>query len=89
MSGEIRPEKSILVGDDSVKSEAIFLKPLSIEYEIILKWKLISKDFKDNGELILKVQPDIQYESEKKFTEDPTRVGIVEGGIEDYIDNAE
>lgn len=89
MTGKIIPKKSILVGDDSLSSEDIFLKPLSKEYVIIIRWKLISKDFKDNGELIIKVQPEIIYENREILIEDPTKLGIVEGEIEDYIDDVE
>ena len=89
MTGKIIPKKSILVGDDSLRSEDIFLKPLAQEYEIIINWKLISKDYKANGKLKIKVQPEIIYENKEILIEDPIKVGIIEGEIEDYIDDAE
>ncbi len=85
MSGKIIPTESILVGDDTFRSEDIYLRPLPEEYDIKIKWKLISKDFKDNGELTLKVKPNIIFENKEVLVEDPLRLGIKEGEIEDYL----
>ena len=86
MTGKIIPINPILVGDDIFRSEDIFLKPLSKEYDLKIEWKLISKDFKDNGELILKVLPNIITESKEVLIENPTKLGIKEGEIEDYLE---
>jgi hypothetical protein len=89
MTGKIIPNNTILVGGDTLSSEDIFLKPFPKEYDVKIEWKLISKDFKDNGELILKIRPDIVLESKEVLIEDPTKLGIIEGEIEDYFEGDE
>jgi hypothetical protein len=85
MTGKIIPKKNILVGDDILKSENIFLKPAPKDLKIIIRWKLLSKYFKDNGELILNIKSDIETDYKTILVEDPLKVRIVEGEIEDYI----
>lgn len=85
MTGKIIPNDSILVGDDTFRSEDIYLKPFPKEYDIKIEWKLISKDFKDNGELILKVRPNIITESKELHVENPTKLGFREDEIEEYL----
>jgi hypothetical protein len=84
MSGKIIPKKSILVGGDTLRSEDIFIKPFPKESEILIKWKLISKDFKDNGELVIKVIPNIDIAYKTFLVEDPLKVRIDDGEIEDF-----
>ncbi|MES2618116.1 MAG: hypothetical protein V4613_09560 [Bacteroidota bacterium] len=61
IGGEVIPLTStILVGDDKYISDEIFLKPYPKEYEIIVEWKLISNDYKQQGELKILVNPYIE-----------------------------
>ena len=76
MSGKVVPRKSILVGDDVFSSDDIFIKPFPKEYEILVKWKLISKDFKDEGTLKLIVKPEFERKYNEILVEDPLQVGI-------------
>jgi len=85
LCGKIIPKKSILVGDDNIKSEEIFIKPFPKELEILIKWRLISKDFKDDGELLIKVLPDIEIESKTILIEDELKARFEDSEIEDYI----
>jgi hypothetical protein len=85
MSGKIIPKKSILVGDDTLRSEDIYIKPFPKVLEIVIKWKLISKNFKDSGELLIKVVPDITNEYKTILVEDRLKVGLVEESITDFI----
>ncbi len=85
MSGKITPKKSILVGEDSLSSEDIYIKPFPKESEIILKWKLISKDFKDEGILTIKVIPDLQIKTNEIHVNNPLKVGTTTSKIEDCI----
>ncbi len=87
MTGKIIPEKSILVGDDSFASDDIFIKTEAKETTIILKWKLISKDYKDGGDLTLNIKPDIKIIYKTIRVEDPLKVGLVEDEIEEVIIN--
>ncbi len=86
MSGKVVPKKNILVGDDTFSCDDFFIKPLPKEYEIILNWKLISKDFKDEGKLKILVKPEFERKYEEILVEDPLKVGIKENkSIEELI----
>lgn len=83
---KIIPQKKILVGDDTFTSDEFYIKPKSEEYEIEVNWKLISKDFKDEGILKLLVKPEIERKIIHKDVEDPKEVGEEFQGIEDFIE---
>ncbi len=85
LSGKLIPRKSILVGDDTFSSERIYIKSSPKESEIFIKWKLLSKDFKKEGILTIKVKPNVSTKYEDILVEDPLKVKTVEGEIEDYI----
>ncbi|WP_428225295.1 hypothetical protein [Flavobacterium sp.] len=85
MTGKIVPRKSILVGDDTFKSDDIYLKPSHKESKIVIKWKLISKSFKQEGDLLINVKPDIETIYKDILIEDPLKVRTEESEIEDYI----
>lgn len=89
MSGTLIPKKNILVGDDTFVSDNIFLKPVPKKSKILIKWKLISKSFKQEGNLTINVNPDIEITHKDILTEDPLQVGIKESDIEDYISEKE
>lgn len=57
------PRNTVLVGDDSFITDEIFIKPLPTSYPIIVKWKLISRDFQDNGHLTINVEPHVTERS--------------------------
>jgi len=85
LTGTIIPQKTILVGDDTFNSDKFYIKPFPKHYEIIVVWKLISKDFKDEGELKILVNSDIEVERKTVLIEDPLKVRIVESEIEDLF----
>lgn len=85
LSGKLIPRKSILVGDDTFSSDRIYIKTHPQESEILIKWKLLSKDFKNEGVLTIKVKPNIVTKYEDVIVEDFLEVKTVEGEIEDYI----
>ncbi len=86
MSVKVVPQKNILVGDDIFTSDSIYIKPSATNYEIIVNWKLISKDFKDEGKLKIIVNPEFEKNYKSIIVEDPKQVGIKEGDkIEDVI----
>ncbi|MCF1716841.1 hypothetical protein L0U88_19520 [Flavihumibacter sp. RY-1] len=82
---KINPKKPILVGDDILLSDTIFIKPKHDKQVITLKWKLLSKDFKDTGQLFINVDTHIEVINRTELVEDPFEVGIVEGAIEDCV----
>lgn len=55
---EIEPRKKILVGDDSFGSEPLFLKAITENITLKLNWKLVSRNYKENGTLTLHIKPD-------------------------------
>lgn len=85
MSGKLIPHNPILVGDDSYRSDTIYMKPVPQEYSIPLRWKLIARDFKEEGELTIIVKPKIEIEYNSILVDDPTQVRVEKGEIEDVI----
>ncbi|MBW1656890.1 hypothetical protein [Flavobacterium quisquiliarum] len=85
MSGKVVPKKTILVGDDTFVSDDIFIKTVPNENEIIVNWKLISKDFKDEGQLKILVKPDFERAYQEFLVEDPLKVGTKESDFEEMI----
>ncbi|AWH86301.1 hypothetical protein HYN59_14815 [Flavobacterium album] len=86
-AGKVLPETKILVGDDSYTSDEVYIKPLAEKHDLKIKWKLISKDLKDEGVLKVLVCPDIQYLNKTVLVEDPLQVRINVGDLEDMIIN--
>lgn len=84
-SGKIVPRSKILVSDDIMTSDEIFFKTLPIESKISINWKLLSKDFNDEGQLLITVQPGIETEYKDVLVEDPLKVRVHESDIEEYI----
>ncbi|SMG39263.1 hypothetical protein [Sphingobacterium psychroaquaticum] len=86
MSGKVNPKRTILVGDDSFSSDDFFIKTAPKEYEILVNWKLVSKDLKDDGTLKIVVKPDFEIMHDDVLVEDPLKANkIVEGDFEDVI----
>lgn len=54
----VEPLKKILVGDDSISSDKYFLKSVPEEISLEISWKLISRNFKTEGKLILNIEPE-------------------------------
>jgi hypothetical protein len=84
-SGEINPTNNVLVSEDVFLSDSIFIKPRPIESIIKINWKLLSKDFKDEGQLIINVQPEFIPIYSTEWVEEKSQVRIEEGTIEDNI----
>lgn len=82
--GKIIPLKNILVQDDSIGFDTICLKPLKEEKEIKINWKLVSLNYKTEGELNLIIKPDFQIKEETILVNDPSEVRTTEE-IEDCI----
>lgn len=80
------PLKKILVGHDSYTSDEFYIKPKAEAYEIEIKWKLLSKDFKDQGVLKLFVKPEFKRKVIEKLVDDPKEVGIEVKEINDFIE---
>jgi hypothetical protein len=79
-----KPRNNILVGDDAVRSDEIFILPQPVENVIIINWKLLSRDFKDSGQLKINVKPDVEIDYNRVLVEDPAKVSIKEYDIEEY-----
>ena len=84
LEGKIIPLKEVLVGGDFINSDKIIIYPKPIESEIIIKWKLVSRDFTDEGELKLILNPEIRKDFNTEIVVDPELVRVEEGPIEDY-----
>lgn len=54
----IKPTEKILVQRNSYTSNSIYFEPsLAVQTDITIYWKLLARDFTDNGKLSLKVEP--------------------------------
>lgn len=84
-SGKIIPETNILVSEDSIGFDDIAIKPLTEPKTINIKWKLVSRDYKQEGELKLNIDIEIKETHKTVLVEDPLKVRIEKGAIEDYI----
>jgi len=84
-TGIIIPKSTILVGEDSVGFDDIKIKPIHEPRTINIHWKLISKDFKEEGDLKLNIDIEIKINNKTILVEDPLMVRVEEGEIEDYI----
>jgi hypothetical protein len=84
---EIEPRKKILVSDDKFPSEPIFLKAVPENITLKLPWKFISKSHKQEGELILQIETDIEYKRIKVDDDSPLLKNEDERiTIEDYFE---
>ncbi|WDO13632.1 hypothetical protein MH928_02765 [Flavobacterium sp. WW92] len=89
-TGTIIPANNVLVSDDVMNFDTINLKPYyDRETKLIIKWKLLSKDFKDEGELELTVIPEIKRTETTTLVYEDSEVRIIESEIEDYITNGD
>lgn len=84
-TGEIIPLKKILVSEDSMGFDDIKIKPLHKDCEISIGWKIISKDYKNQGILILKLKTEIEIIHKTILVTDPLKVRVEETEIEDYF----
>lgn len=82
--GKIIPLKTILVQDDTISFDTICLKPFNKNTEVKIHWKLVSLNYKTEGELKLNIKPTYKLKEETILVEDPLKVRIEED-IEDYI----
>lgn len=54
----IKPIENVLVQGNSYTSDSIYFKPLiAVQTDVTIYWKILARDFKDNGKLSLKVEP--------------------------------
>src|SRR5690606_19543963 len=54
----IKPTEKTLVQGDSYTSDNIYLKPtLALQTEVTVYWKLLARDFEDDGKLEVKIEP--------------------------------
>lgn len=87
--GEFSPLSKILVGDDSITSDKLIIKPISEPRTIKIKWKLVSKDYKNEGELLLNLDIEIKRKYNEFIVDDPSDVRTIEGELVDYIKDRE
>jgi len=85
-TGKLIPRTNILVGDDIFRSEDIYLKPDPEETQILVKCKLISKDFKFEETLTLKLDPEIIYQNKEITVDEVPENSIEYGEFEEYIE---
>lgn len=82
-SGKVTPKKPILVGDDNFYSDELFIKPFPKDYCIMVSWKLVSRDFKTEGQLKINIKPELEI-GYKTVIGSSTESGIKES-VEDFV----
>jgi hypothetical protein len=82
---KVAPPKSILVSDDTFCSDEIFIKPNHNAKQIVVKWKLLSRDFKNEGELTISVIINIETEEREVNVPNSFKAQYTWGNLEDYI----
>lgn len=72
----IDPYEPVLVPSDGFTTSGLYIKPtIAIETEVMIKWKLLSRDFEDCGELVVSVMPKYNIQVNSKFVDDENLVG--------------
>lgn len=84
-TGKIIPLKKILVSEDAMGFDDLTIKPLLEDAEIEIDWKIISKDYKNEGKLVLKLKVEIEIIHKTVLVTDPLKIRIEETEIEDYL----
>lgn len=84
-NGTVSPKQTILVSEDIFTSDEIYIKVSPVEAVICVTWKLVSKDFKDSGQLKIIIQPNIIIINDDILVDDPFEVKFIQGEIEDMI----
>ncbi len=87
MSGKITPFEKILVSDDHILSSKIFVKTAPKQNRILIKWKLISKNYKVEGELLILVEPKFNRSIIPVVVSDVSLLGLEKEEFEDYTVN--
>lgn len=84
-SAEIEPHTSLLVSEDNIESDKIFVKPYPENTTINIKWKLFSKTYKQEGELGLDIICEIEQTNKLVLVSNPDKARVEHGDIEDFI----
>lgn len=84
-SGKAVPRTPVLVGDDTFVTDEMFIKPLPKNYSLIVKWKLVSRDFRDNGELKINVDPQIKEQVKTEYVNSSAEIKDDEVAIKDSV----
>lgn len=82
---KVVPQKSVLVSDDTFCSDEIFIKPDQCTDKIMVKWKLLSKDFRTEGELTIVVNTRIETVEREVNVPNSYKMPYTYGDIEDFI----
>ncbi|WP_202913708.1 hypothetical protein [Pararcticibacter amylolyticus] len=86
LSGELIPRNNILVGDDAFTSADIYIKPAATDSEVLLNWKLISKRYKTEGSLKIRISPEIKSTYKEITIDDVSEERVEAGEITDFIE---
>jgi len=72
----IEPYSSVLVPSDSFSTKGIYIKPkIGQRGKVMIKWKLLSRDFEDEGELIIIIVPKYNIERVETYVENKSDEG--------------
>ena len=82
---EIIPAKNIVVGDEEFFFEEFYFKTPPHETSIKINWKFLSSNYKNEGEFLINVFPEIIKKESTSETMYYDEIGrVIEKEIEDY-----
>jgi hypothetical protein len=84
-TGVVTPKDKVLVSEDYFISDSFFIQTNPEETKIIIVWKLLSKNFKDDGNLIINVHPQYVIVNKNIIVKEKSEVRTEEGTIDEYI----
>jgi len=85
----LAPRKNVLVHDDAFYPETFYIKPNPDCGKISIHYKLLSRNFKAEGDLVINLQPDIDISYKRVTVESEAEERTESGEIEDYIESSD
>ncbi|MFA6149940.1 MAG: hypothetical protein WC716_01385 [Chitinophagaceae bacterium] len=79
--GFLDANSKTLVPEDEFVSNTLFLKPGVIKSELLIKWRLLSRNFNATGDLKVNVRPEIDTCHDVIFVENSTDERIIESEL--------
>lgn len=86
-TAKIIPINPLLVSDDNFLSDSVFVKPAHDETMIIVEWKLLSLNFKQEGKLIINLAPNTKVSRKFINVDHKEEERTEEGEIEDFFES--
>jgi hypothetical protein len=77
--------QTMLVARDSFEPDPLYIRPVYGESKVIIKWRLLGKDFNESGELIVHIENQIVPIHVSDMMDDPDLVVNKDGDMMDCL----